>query len=82
MPTATNLGSDSARVQLRNVLAAYFHAQDPPAPRGYHKWTPPVASQPDPKLLVGDPVTLVVSLCTCMPFFLELTLTYKKNRIT
>jgi hypothetical protein len=61
MPTAPNTGSDSARVQLRGILANYFHAQEPAAPRGYHKWTIPAAGQPSPKLLVGDPVILMVS---------------------
>lgn len=55
-----NLGSDTARVQLRNVLANYIHAQDPAAPRGYHKWTAPVVAQPKTRLLVGDPITLMV----------------------
>ena len=71
MPSSTtstaNLGSDTARVQLRNVLASYFHAQDPATTRGYFKWTPPVASQPSPRLLVGDPVTLMVSTFASIP---------------
>ena len=60
MPSAPNTGNDSARVQLRNLLATYFHAQDPPAPRGYHKWTAPAVAQPKTRLLVGDPITLMV----------------------
>ena len=56
---------DQARLQLRNTLVAYFHAQDPAAPAGYPRWSAPAThvAQP-PKLLVGDPVTLMVSPCT------------------
>jgi hypothetical protein len=57
---------DSARVQLRNALASYFHAQPTAAPAGYSRWAAPATqavNQP-PRLLVGDPVTLMVS-----PFF-------------
>jgi hypothetical protein len=64
MPSSPNTGSDAARVQLRSVLANYIHAQEPAAPRGFHKWAAPVANQPKPRLLVGDPVTLVVSPCS------------------
>ena len=63
----TNIGNDSARVQFRQNLATYFHAQEMPAPTGYAPWTSPHlegvsgAAKTSPKLLVGDPVTLLVS---------------------
>ena len=69
MPAAlsviTNLAhidQDQARLQLRNALTAYFHAQDPPAPTGYPRWDAPATHvAQSPRLLVGDPVTLMVS---------------------
>ena len=56
---------DSARVQLRNALATYFHAQPTAAPAGYSRWAAPAtqAVNRPPRLLVGDPVTLMVSRC-------------------
>ncbi len=53
---------DSARVQLRNALASYFHAQPTAAPTGYSRWAAPAvqAASQSPRLLVGDPVTLMV----------------------
>jgi hypothetical protein len=59
--SASNLGPDSARVQLRNALAQYLHDQTPPAPAGYHRWNAAQATRPSPSLLVGDPVELLVS---------------------
>lgn len=61
------LGSDAARIKLRQALAAYFHAQPVAAPRGFHGW--PAPSLPSisnnggrlPELAVGDPVVLMVS---------------------
>ena len=69
MPAAlsviTNLAhidQDQARLQLRNALTAYFHAQAPPAPTGYPRWDAPATHvAQSPRLLVGDPVTLMVS---------------------
>ncbi len=64
MPAAhPNIGNDSARVQLRNLLTTYLHAQDPPCPSGYQRWTAPALADAKitPRLLVGDPVTLMVS---------------------
>lgn len=56
------LGSDSARVQLRNALTTYLHQLDPPAPMGYHHWAPAgLAARPCPTLLVGDPIVLSVT---------------------
>ena len=61
---ATSLPNESARVELRNTLATYFHAQPPAAPAGYPRWTASAqpASPPQEKpLLVGESVTLMVS---------------------
>jgi hypothetical protein len=56
------IGADSARVQLRNALTTYLHQLDPPAPMGYHHWTPAgLAARPCPTLLVGDPIVLSVT---------------------
>jgi len=70
--TATHLGKDSARVQLRTALAEYFHAQPVAAPRGFHSWPSPHANAgvllEPPALPVGDPITLVVRSCpSCFP---------------
>jgi hypothetical protein len=62
---ATSLPNESARVELRNALATYFHAQPPAAPAGYPRWTAasaqPASPPQDKPLLVGDSVTLMVS---------------------
>ena len=60
---ATSLPNESARVELRNTLATYFHAQPPAAPAGYPRWTAASAQPtgPQEKLLVGESVTLMVS---------------------
>jgi hypothetical protein len=58
------LGSELARVQLRNALAMYLHQLDPPAPNGYHRWAQAglaAAARPAQTLLVGDPIVLSVS---------------------
>jgi hypothetical protein len=62
-PTHTALAADApARAQLRAALATHFLAQAE-APH-YHRWTAnpsaPVDAKPQAKLLVGDPITLVV----------------------
>lgn len=62
MPVLTLAAAEPARAQLHKNLTAYFHAQ-PPAP-GMQTWVAPVGEQavPEPKkLLVGDPVALLVS---------------------
>lgn len=53
------------RAQLQSNLAAYFHSQPVAAPSGYPSWSASgggQAGQAQQKLLVGDPVTLMVSL--------------------
>ncbi len=51
------------RAQLRTNLAAYFHGQATAAPSGYPTWSASGGGQlgQSQKLLVGDPVTLMVS---------------------
>jgi hypothetical protein len=63
---APNNNAEPARAQLRSNLAAYFRGQ--PVSEGHQTWggasqleTP----QLNKKLLVGDPVTLMVSLPPC-----------------
>ena len=65
MPACMN--PETARAQLRSHLASYFHAQGPAAPSGYPQWkavseSSSGAGQPQQlaKLLVGDPVVLLV----------------------
>ncbi len=62
---------EPARAQLRSNLAAYFHGQATAAPSGYPTWGTSGSgygqlSQPQ-QLLVGDPVTLMVSWHTQAP---------------
>ena len=53
---------EPARAQLRTNLAAYFHGQATAAPNGYPTWSASgVQVGLSQKLLVGDPVTLMVS---------------------
>jgi hypothetical protein len=53
-----------ASSQLRNMLAAHFHGQATAAPLGYQSWVHTHASPGQQQnLLVGDPVSLMVSLC-------------------
>ena len=63
MSASLTTHSDSARVQFRQALATYFHAQ--PAQDGKGSWTAPslesTTLKSTPRLLVGDPVTLMVS---------------------
>ena len=73
-PTSSSLSADApARAQLRAALAPHFLL--PPAPSDdattkntphYHRWTASSgvasAAEQQPRLLVGDPITLVVRL--------------------
>lgn len=74
LANTTMMIAEPARAQLHKNLTAYVHAQ-PPAP-GMQTWAAPVGEQavPEPKkLLVGDPVALLVSRVP--PISLSLSLT-------
>ena len=61
MPADTIMTAESARAQLRSNLAAYFRGQ--PVSEGHQAWGggSQLETPQQNRLLVGDPVTLMVS---------------------
>ncbi len=59
--TTTHSAAEPARAQLRSNLAAYFRGQ--PVAEGHQTWggASQLETPQQNKLLVGDPVTLMVS---------------------